>query len=179
VGVLLLDPVVAVQVEALAVLAGLGGVRRLRPEAAEVGREMPVVDHQRIARVGVALIALRQEDVGSESDRPAPKPAEPLGGDGEVLDVFGVRGLRDRRDLLVQGQRDRSPLGGIQLHPARRAVEVARLAAPLLPFPPVRRQLDGVAVGAVEGLVAVEQRLDPVAALRQAREVPNRIPEHP
>ncbi len=48
----------------------------------------------------------------------------------------------------------------------RRGVEVAGRAVPLLALAPVHRQLDGLAVGAGERLVAVEQRLDGVGPRR-------------
>ena len=45
----------------------------------------------------------------------------------------------------------------------------------MLPFAPVHRQLHEVAVGAVERLVSVEERLDGVGPLRDLREAFERI----
>ena len=65
-----------------------------------------------------------------------------------------------------------------QPHALRRAVEISRRDAPLLPFAAIHRQLDGVAGGEMEGLVLVQQRLNGVVAGRQPRQRFDRIAEH-
>ena len=81
-----------------------------------------------------------------------------------MLDVAGVGGGLDGRDLVVERQVERLVAPRVDPHLARLAVQVARRQRPLLTLAAVHRQLDDVAVGAVEGLVAVEQRLHPVLA---------------
>jgi hypothetical protein len=103
-----------------------------------------------------------------------------------VLDVLGVRRRLDRRDHPVEQDRDR-PAGGAtlgveggpgsDLHPLGLRVEVSRRPVPALALTPVHRQLHDVAVGAVEGLVAVEDRLDPVATGRELGERVDRVAE--
>ncbi len=93
------------------------------------------------------------------------------------LTHFVVGGSGNRRDHLVERDRDRLCPGGIDVDLPRRRVEVARREVPVLPFAAVHRQLDDVAVGAAERLVPVEERLDGVRALRNAREALDRIAE--
>ena len=66
------------------------------------------------------------------------------------------------------------PVGRVEVHLHRRAVEVARLRVPVLSFALVHRHLDRVAVRAVERLVAVEQRLHVVVARRDVLQAARR-----
>jgi hypothetical protein len=76
---LLLDPVVAVQAEALAVVWLQVGIRRHLAEALERVREVAVVHDQRIARLRMLVEAVRQQHDGAELHRPAPELREQLG----------------------------------------------------------------------------------------------------
>ena len=94
VGRLLLDAVVALELEALAVLALQVGVRRRLPPVAEIAREVAVVDDERVARVRVRVEALGQEDVRAEEHVAAPELRQQLAPDAHVLDVLRVRPAR-------------------------------------------------------------------------------------
>ena len=124
-------------------------------------------DDERIARVRVLVEALGQQDVRAEVHRPAPELRQPLGLDLLVLDVLRRRRIGNRRDRPGRARSRRSPASPASIViVARRRVQVARRLAPLLSFAAVHRQLHDVAVGAVEGLVAVEERLNAVGARR-------------
>ncbi len=73
VGLLLLDAVVAGQVEALAVVGLQIRVGRRGAEVAEIIHKMVVKDDQREARVGVLVEALGHQHDGAQEHRPAPE----------------------------------------------------------------------------------------------------------
>ena len=118
--------------------------------------------------------ALRQEHDRAEEHRPAPELRQPIVLHAEVLHLRGVLRRRDRRNLLVHRDPDLAAVAGVDVHLHRLAVEVARLRVPVLSFALVHRHLDGVAVGAVERLVAVDQRLDEVVAGRDVLQAARR-----
>ena len=70
---------------------------------------MAVEDDQGIAGIGVRVEALGQQDVGAQVHRPAPELRQPLALDRLVLDVLRRGGRRDRRDDLVQRDRQGAP----------------------------------------------------------------------
>ena len=167
---LLLGAVVALPVKPLGVLGRQIRIRRLLAPSADRVRKVPVVDDEGITGVRVRVVALGQQDVRAEVHRTAPELREPLGEQLLVLDVLRGRGLRDRRDDLVEDDRDRPGLRGIDRDLFRRRVEVAGSLVPLLAFAAIHRQLDDVAVGAPERLVAMQERLDAVRAGGEIRE---------
>ena len=83
---------------------------------------------------------------------------------------FVAGGSGNRRDDLVESDSDRLGSCGVERDLPRRRVEVSGRLAPLLALAAVHRELHGVAVGAAEGLVPVEERLDLVGARRNLRE---------
>ena len=79
---------------------------------------------------------------------------------------------------LSSSRRIAPPLLAVPPHFLRRAIEVARRAAPLLALAAIHRQLDGVAGGQAERLVLVQQRLHRVLAGRQLAQRLERVAEH-
>ena len=175
---LLLDAVVALELKALAVLALQVGVGRCLPPVAEIARKVAVVDDERVARVGVRVEALGQEDVRAEEHVAAPELRQQLAPDAHVLDVLRVGRLGQRRDDLVELETDHGATAAVPSHFLRRAVEVAGRAAPLLALAAVHRQLDGVAGRQAERLVLVQQRLHRVLARRKLAQRLERVAEH-
>src|SRR5208282_6825045 len=96
----------------------------------------------------------------------APEFCEGLALDFDVLDPFGVFGRIDGRDDFCKMDLDDGCVrgGGIDVDAFGRAVEIAGLRVPVLAFAFVHGELDGVAVGAVEGGVFVQDALHPVIA---------------
>ncbi len=176
--VLGLHAVVAVEPEACAVDARDRGVRRCLPPAADGLGEVAVKDHQRIARVGVLVEPLRQQHMGAEEYRPTPELGQQPALNTLVADVPGRRGIGNGWNLLIEHQSRR---GGsepaIDSDPTGRAVPVAGLSVPLLPFASIRGELEHAAVRQPECFVAVEHCLDPVAAGRQRAQAPDGISE--
>ena len=132
---------------------------------------------ERKARLRVLVEAVGQQHHRPEVHRPAPEPGEPLALDPDVLDELRVGGRRDLRDRLVEVHAERLVARGIHRDLARGREQVAGRAVPLLPLAAVHRQLDDVAVGAVEGLVSVQQCLDAVAAGLHAGQALRRVAE--
>ena len=178
VGVLLLGPVVAGPVEAVAVHGLQVRVGRRLAEAVEVVREMPVVDDERIPRLRVRVPALRQQHVRAEEHRPPPELRQEVALDADVLHVLRVRRIGDRRDDLVEDEPDGAALLRIDRQFLRRAEEIARRPVPLLAFAPVHREFHRVAVCAAERLVAVQQRLHGVGARRDLVEAGHGVAEN-
>ena len=125
---------------------------------------MPVVDDQRIVRVGVRIEAFGQKHVRAEIHRAAPEIRQELALDAYVLDVLRILRRLDRRNHLVESQLNGLAAAGIDFDLLRLAVEVAGRAAPLLAFAPIHGQFDRVSVFASEGLVAMQERLHPILA---------------
>ena len=131
---------------------------------------------QRVARLRVFVKARRHQDVRAEVHIRAVKLGEPFTADANVLDVLSVFERRNRRDLLIERERDRvTARADGQLD--RLAINVAGLGLPLLTFAAIGWQLDDAPVGEMEGLVAVEQGLHCVLAGLQLRERPDGIAE--
>ena len=172
---LLLGAVVAVDLKALAVLALQVGVGRRLAPVAEVGREVAVVDDERVPCVGVRVEAFRQEDVRAEVHVSSPELRQPLAPDAHVLHVLGIRRCGQRRNDRVQLEANRIALRAVPPYFLRRAVDVAGRAVPLLALTAIHRQLDGVARGQAERLVLVQQRLHGVLARRQIAERCERV----
>ena len=84
----------------------------------------------------------------------------------EVLHPFGVLGRLDGRDNFGEMDLDCSleTSAGSMWRRCGLAIEIAWLAVPVLAFAFVHGELDGVAVGAIEGGVFAEDGLDPIIA---------------
>ena len=104
VGVLLLDSVVALQVETLAVFGLEIGVGGHFAKAPELRGEVPVVDDQRIASLGMLVEALGYEHPCAELHRPPPERRQELALDLDVLDVRRLRRPFDRLDHPVEAR---------------------------------------------------------------------------
>jgi hypothetical protein len=175
VGLLLLDAVVAVDPKTLRVLALEVGVGRFGAEIADVFWKVAVKNHQRIARLRMLVVAVRQEHVGAEKHRPSPELGQQFALNADVPDVLGVRRWLDGwNDLVELDSDDRVPFR-VEVDLPRRAVVIARGAIPLLPLSAVHRQLHRVTVSAVECFVPMEHGLQPVRARRHVAEALDRI----
>ncbi len=106
VGVLLPDPVVAGELEPLAVVGLEVGVGRLLPEPGERVGKVTVVDDERIAGLGMLIEPLGQKHAGAQVHRASPETGEQLAPYPDVLDVLRVRRRWNGRDLLIQRDRD-------------------------------------------------------------------------
>ncbi|MFT3764561.1 MAG: hypothetical protein QM820_03450 [Minicystis sp.] len=169
--------VVPLEAEALAVLGLQVRIGRLLAEFVERRLEVAVVQEQRVARLGVLVEALGQEHGGAEEHVAAPELREQLAPHADVLDVPRVLRRLDRRDLLIEREAHDVARGRIdlQLHGLRD--QVAGRLVPFLALAAVHRQLHHVAVGAMEGLVTVEDGLHEVLARREVREARDREAE--
>jgi hypothetical protein len=141
-------------------------VGRRGAEAVEVVGEMALIDQQRIVGIGMRRPAFGKDNDGAEVHRMAPKFGEDLALHFDVLDPFRVFGRFDGRNDFGEMDLDGSRVcgGRIDVDFFRDAVQVAGLGVPVLAFAFIHGELDGVAVGAVEGGVFVEDALDPVVA---------------
>ena len=175
VGELLLNAVVRGQVEPLAVLGLEIRVGRLFAKARDRLGKVAVENDQRVTRLGMSVKSLGQEHVRSQVHGPAPELGEPLALDRLVLDVPGGGGGSDGGNHLVERDRQRLVVPGIEGDLSRRAVEVPRRLVPLLSFAAVHGQLDRVPVGAVKRLVLVKESLDAILAGGNLRQRFDRI----
>ena len=162
VGLLLLNPVVAGQVEALRVIGLKVRVGRRGAEVVYPVDEVVMKDGEREVGVGMLVKALRHQDDGGEIHRRAPELCQHLTLDADVADVLGV-GLRgDGRDDL--GERHLKLGVPVDVDLGRLGVEIPGSKVPMLALAAVWRQFHHRAVGPVEGLVNVEHGLDVVIA---------------
>ena len=100
VGLLLLNAVVAGEVEALAVVGLEVGVRRGGAEVVEAVGEVAVKNHEREMGVGVVVKAIGDENDGGEKDGAAPELGEDVALNAQMADIFGVGGRGDGGDDL-------------------------------------------------------------------------------
>ena len=136
-----------------------------------------MIDDERIARLRVRVEPFGHEDVRAQEHRPSPELREALALDPLVADVLRGRRIGNGRDRLVERDLHRAGGRGIDRDLARRAVQVAGRAVPLLALAAVHGQLDRVAVAAAERLVPVQQRLHRVRARGQLAQRLQRIAE--
>ena len=131
--------------------------RRRGAETVEVMREMAVVQKQRIVGIGMRSPAFGQDNDCTEIHGTSPEFGEGWTLDFDVLDPLGVfRGLDGRNNFCELNLDDACVSGGgIDVNAFGRAVEIAGLGVPVLAFAFVHGELDGVAVGAMEGGVFV------------------------
>src|SRR5208337_1808271 len=176
VGFFLLDAVVTGNVESLAVIGLQVGIGWLGSKALKIRVEVVLGDDQRIRNMGVGIKAFRHEHVGAEIHRASPKLAKELALNLEVPDVFGVLWGREGRNFLIEN--DRHDLGRrCQRNLAWRGIEVAWRKVPVLAFAPIHRKLDRVAIGAMKGLVAVQDGLNVIFPGRNVPQIANWITE--
>ena len=97
----------------------------------------------------------------------------------DVLDPFGIfRGLDGGDDFCQMNLEDGGVCGGgIDVNFFGDAIEIAGLGVPVLAFAFVHGELYGVAVGAVEGRVFVEDALYPIIADREIAKIGGRVAE--
>jgi hypothetical protein len=135
------------------------GLRWGGSEVVEVVWKVAVHDGQRVARVGVCVETLGQQNVRTQEEIPSPELGQQLRANSDVLDVGGVLRWIDGRNLLIELDADGRVAPGIYSHRTRSTVVIAGRPIPALALAAVHGQLDHMAVAAVKGLVAVEQRL--------------------
>ncbi len=179
---LLLDAVVSREIEARRVIRLERGVRRRLAEAIDPRREMPVIDHQRVARIGMCVEPLGEQNPGPEVHVAPPELREPLRANAQVLHIlrFLPAEIRDRRNFL--GQLERNPAIRRHRHVHGLRIQVSWLPRQLLPFPVIGRELQRVAIAPAKGFVAVHERLhaiSPWLKLPQRRQwIPEGIAVH-
>ena len=109
VSLLLLNAVVAGNVEAFAVVRLQVGIGRLGAKAAEIGVEVVFVDDERKMNVGVRIKSLGHQHVGAEKHGTSPEFGEQRALNLEVTDVFRVLRRRNRRNFLIEHDGNRFP----------------------------------------------------------------------
>ena len=102
VSLLLLNAVVAGDVEALAVVRLQVGIGRLGAKAGEVGVEVIFIDDDRKMNVGMRIKSLGHQHVGAEVHGTSPEFGEQRALNLQVPDVFRVLRRRNRRDFLIE-----------------------------------------------------------------------------
>ncbi len=168
VGFLLLDAIVAGEFEAVGVVGLEGVVGWLGAEAFEVGGEVAVEEHEGEFGLGVLVEAVWQEDVGAEVHGAAPEFGEAVALDAYVFDVLCVLWRGDGGDGFGEGELEAG--AGLDGELDGFGEEVAGGAVPLAAFATVGREFEGMAIGAAEGLIEIEENLDVVVAGRELGE---------
>src|SRR5688572_28360829 len=102
--VLLLDPVVAREREAFAVVGREDRVGRRLAPVADTRWEVAVIDDKRVSRFRMSVEALRQQDPGAEEHVASTELRKQLAPDPEILHVFRFFRLEigNLRDFLVE-----------------------------------------------------------------------------
>ena len=134
-------------------------------------------EYQGIARLWMLVEALGHQNVSTQRHRPTPELTEQLALQLDVSNVLRVGRLFDRWDHLVEDNLDPAATLWIDGQLLGRAQEVARRAIPVLAFTLVHWQLDNVTGRQLEGVVFVQDRLDPVVTGRNGRETLHRESE--
>src|SRR5262245_56652120 len=177
IGVLLLNVVIARDFKALDVIGLQVRIGRRFAESAEGVREMPMKHHQWVTSFGMLVETVWQQDAGPEVHRASPEFRQLLALNLYVLDVLGVFRRLNRRYHLIERDRNRLRRDGVNLDLSRLAVEVAGSQVPMLPLSTIHRQLHRMPVGPFEGLIFMQQRLNPVGSGRDFPQTFSRIAE--
>jgi len=164
VGIFFDDSIVALNIESLAVNWRQVRVRRSLAETAESIGEMAMKDDKGIAGFRMLFKAPGQKNMGAKIDWPSPEIAEQFALDFDMLDVFCLWRIRDRRDFFVKENPDRFFFPWVDLNQARSAVHISRRKVPALTFTAIHGKLDCIAIRAVKSLIAVKKSLNPVFA---------------
>src|SRR6266545_765884 len=164
IGVFLLNFVIARDFKALDVIGLQVRVGRRFAESAECVREMAVKHHQRVTSFWMLVETVWQQDAGPEVHRASPEFCQLLALNLYMLDVLGVFRRLNRRYHLIERDRNRLRRDRIDLDLSRLAVEIAGSQVPMLPLSTIHRQLHRMPVGPFEGLVLMQQRLNPVGS---------------
>ena len=174
---LLLDAVVAGEVEAFGVVGLEVGVGRRGAELGEGIVEVVFKEHEWEARAGMLVKACGDEHGGGEENGTAPELCQECGLDAGAADELAIGDGRDGWDDLGEGyfyvvlrlavgaDRDWEGL----------AVEIAGGEIPVLSFAAIGRELEGTAVGHVEGFIQVEHGLHGVGTGGEFAEVRVRV----
>ena len=145
--------------------------RRLGGESEHrVQCEVPLLDHERVAHVGVLVEAARQQHDRAQVHGVAPPTGKDVALDPDALHPLRVGRHLDRGDLAGELELDHVVARRIDPDPAGLTEVVARRECPALPLPLVLGRPDGVSVGALVLGVDVQDGLDPVIAGGQAAE---------
>ena len=174
---LLLDAVVAGDMEALAVIRLQIGIGRLGAKAVEIVIEVIFRDCQGEARVGMFVETFGQQYVRAQIHRPPPELCEQRALNLHVANVLGVFRRFDWRNLLIHHYRDGLLRAPAQRDLQRLAVQICRRSVPVLPLALIHVQLHGMTVAAVKGFVAIEDRLREIFTRGNIAEIANGVAE--
>ncbi len=129
--------------------------RFLSKSAERVGK-VAVIDDQEIARLRVLVKTFRQQNVGAEMHGSPPKFRQQLALNLDMLDVFRLRRIRNRRDFPVKLDFDHPALGRIEADFFGRAVQISGRFVPPLTFATIHGEFEHMTVAAVKGFVNVQ-----------------------
>ena len=145
-----------------------------KPERCLEGKVVLLV-HDGIVSVRVLLVTFGQHHDRAELLRYTPPLGQGVALNLDVLNVSRVLRFHDRRQLVIEGESDAESLRRIEMHPDRRAHEVARGICPALTLPMILMSPDRVAIGAMILSIDVEYRLGVIVAGREFTHAPERI----
>ena len=114
---------------------------------------MPVKHHQRIFGLGMFFKPFWQQYVGPQIHVPPIEFGELFRFDLNMLDPFGILGLGDRRDDLIQGYGNIVDAIFTYCYFERCTVQIAGRGVPMLPLAIVHRKFHGMARGQIEGFI--------------------------
>ena len=146
VSLLLLDAVVAAEVEAFAVVGLEIGIGRLSAKIVEAVDKVVVKDDQREARVRMVVESFGHKHDGGEIHGPSPELRQQRALNLDVADVFRVR-RRWIGGISWSSEMEIDAAAGLDVDLRWLAVKIAGRDVPVLPFALVHVQLDGFAVG--------------------------------
>jgi hypothetical protein len=164
IGLLLLDAVVAGQMEALRII---GFEIRIRGRGAESGNVvgiMSVKDHQGITHGRMRIESLGQQNVRAKKYVASPKTRQQFTANADVPNELGIRFRHNALDFLVEQQREFCGMRLIQVQDSRRRIQVAGLFGPLLTFALIGRQFQNTPIRKMISFITIEYGLHKIVA---------------
>ena len=166
VGLLLLDAVVTIQLKPSAVRTRNRRIGWSCTPARKIIGEVSVKNGQGIAGFGMFVKTFGQQDVCPQVNVASPKLGQTFTFELDVFDVFGISGLGDGWNFLIEGQYNGFAGFGVVLDFEGFGIEITWCLVPLAPFTPIPTEFDHFSISPMVGLVFVEQYLDVIFASR-------------
>ena len=137
-----------------------------------VQAEVILLVHDRVIDIRIIVVTLREQHRRADFDRMPPELGKQLALKFDSPHPLRVLRLRQRRDRIVELERDGLALGGIEMNALRSADKITRRERPALTLPLIHGSPDDVTIRSSKLGVHMEDGLDVVVTRRELPQAP-------